>query len=208
MQNHIKLAVLIFVLGLAGLVAAAGVYHVTRSDKGGRAQSPVAADTFGGPYTLVTHMGEEVTDQTFSGRYQLIYFGFTFCPAICPTELAKMTQALNGLGDKGEDITPLFISVDPERDTVEVMKGYVKLFHPRLIGLTGTVEQVEVVKKSYKVYAAKVEDPAMTEYTVDHSSYIYFMDPQGRLLSLFKTDDTADSMVKDMRKWLSGEGQS
>ena len=116
-----------------------------------------------------------------------------------------MTKALNYLGAEADRIQPVFISVDPERDTVDVMKNYVSLFHPRLVGLTGTVEQIESVKKSYKVYAAKVDDPDMNDYTVDHSSYLYFISPEGALLSLYKMDDSAEPIANDIKAWMEND---
>lgn len=156
----------------------------------------ILVPNFGGEFSLTDHTGKAVTSKDFDGKWRLIYFGFTYCPAICPTELQKISAVLNDLGSKGEKITPIFISVDPERDTVDVMKNYVSLFHPRLIGLTGTVEEVDVAKKAYKIYSAKVQDETMSDYTVDHSSFIYFMDPNNNLLRIFKIDDTAETMKK------------
>lgn len=162
----------------------------------------IVAKNFGGAFELTNHLGEIVTDKDFSNQYRLIYFGFTYCPAICPTELQKITMALNELGVKGEKIKPIFITVDPERDTVEVMKEYVSLFHPNLVGLTGTPKQIEKAKNAYKVYAAKVKDDTMQEYTMDHSSFIYFMGPDDTLYYIFKIDDTAEDMVERIKKYL------
>ena len=201
MKKRIIRVLVILVIGIA-VIAITGVGLKNPDGSNYNKLEPVAAGNFGGAYTLTNHMGESVTDQTYSGQYQLIYFGFTYCPAICPTELSKMTTVLNELGAEADQIQPLFISVDPERDTVDVMKNYVSLFHPRFIGLTGTVEQIEAIKKAYKVYSAKVDDPQMTEYTVDHSSYIYFMDPEGQLLGLYKITDTAEKGTENIRAWL------
>ena len=152
---------------------------------------------------LRTITAKAVTQKDFEDEYRLIYFGFTYCPAICPTELQKISTVLKQLGNKADQIQPIFISVDPERDTVEVMKNYVELFHPRLIGLTGTIKQVEQAKKSYKIYAAKVQDETMTEYTVDHSSLIYFMNPNNAMVRAFKTDDTAQDIARVIDEYMS-----
>lgn len=163
---------------------------------------PVTQDAFGAPFTLTSHEGEKFRSSDLSGQYQLIYFGFTYCPAICPTELQKITATLNALNPEiAAQIQPVFITVDPERDTVKVMRDYLTLFHPSFLGLTGTQEEITQVLNDYKVYAAKVDDPSLTEYTMDHSSYIYFIDPEGRLLRLYKMEDTADYMVRDMTDW-------
>jgi len=155
----------------------------------------IVAKDFGGSFSLVNQEGIRVTEKDFEGTKRLIYFGFTYCPAICPTELQKITVALNELGEKGEAFTPIFITVDPERDTVETMKQYVELFHPRFIGLTGTIEDIEQAKKSYKIYAAKVKDDTMTDYTMDHSSFIYLMDENDDLRRIFKVTDTSEDIT-------------
>ncbi len=160
----------------------------------------VGAD-IGGPFTLNDHTGKTVTEKDFSDRYKFIYFGFTFCPAICPTELQKMTLAYNDLPqDLRDKLAFIFISVDPERDTVPVMKDYISLFHPDLIGLTGTVEQVNAIKNAYRVYAAKVQDETMSDYTVDHSSYIYLMSPNNELVDLYKISSTKDEIVESIKR--------
>lgn len=163
--------------------------------------APVAGIAIGGPYTLTDQDGSARTEQDFKGDYKLIYFGFTYCPAICPTELAKISAVMNQLPEEtAEKIQPLFITIDPERDTVEVMKDYISLFHPKLIGLTGTPEQIEAVKDAYRVYAKKVQDETMNDYTMDHSSFIYFMGPEDNLLGMYRIKDTPDYMIEDMTK--------
>lgn len=159
----------------------------------------IVASNFGGPFTLTTHEGKQVTEKDFEGQYRLIYFGFTYCPAICPTELQRISTILNTLGPAGETIQPLFITVDPERDTIEQMQSYVGLFHPRLVGLTGTIEQIAQIKKGYKVYSQKVESAEMTDYTVDHSSFIYFMGADNSLIKLFKADDKIEDMIAQIK---------
>lgn len=162
----------------------------------------VSEEPFGGPFTLTDQDGMKVTQDDFKGEYRLIYFGFTYCPAICPTELAKITKSLNALGADGDAVQPIFITIDPERDTVEAMKNYVAMFHPRMVGLTGTPEEIKQVAKAYKIYYAKVQDESLSDYTMDHSSFIYFMGPDERLLHIFKMQDSADYMTSIMGKWL------
>lgn len=181
-------------LAIGALIAGGFIAGQILSDKNGNGISITARD-FGGPFTLVNQDGETVTDKNYEGQWRMLYFGFTFCPAICPTELQKMATALEELGEAGEQITPIFISVDPERDTPAVMKQYVALFHPRLVGLTGTVEQVEAVKKSYKIFATKVKDETMSDYTVDHSSFIYLLSPDNDLVRIFRTQDPVEEIV-------------
>ncbi len=201
MKNSILRVVLIAVIGL-GISALIVMAQVQSPPVAGKKSVPVAGSSVGGPFTLTDHTGKTVTEKNFAGRYLLIYFGFTSCPAICPTELQKINQALKQLGPIADKIQPLFVTIDPERDTQEVMKNYVAQFNPRLIGLTGTVEQVDDALKAYKIYARKVKDPAMTDYTMDHSSYIYFMSPDGQLLSLYGVDSTPADIIADIHKAL------
>ena len=189
--------VLILGLGIAAAIAAYQIQHKKNSDLESfdKKTSSVVAKDFGGAFTLTNQEGIRVTEKDFDGTKRLIYFGFTYCPAICPTELQKITTALNDLGEQADDITPIFITVDPERDTVETMKQYVELFHPRLVGLTGSLAQIEQAKKAYKIYAAKVQDETMSDYTMDHSSFIYLIDEADNLRRIFKVDDTAEDIT-------------
>jgi len=198
MKNRLVRIVVFLIIGLA--IGSLISYTQIKSDD--NKTSMVMVEDFGGPFTLTDQDNKQVTEKDFNDQWRLIYFGFTYCPAICPTELQKIASALNELGPIGDQITPIFISVDPERDTVDVMRQYVELFHPRLIGLTGTVKQIDQAKKSYKIYAAKVKDDTMTDYTVDHSSFIYLMNPNNDLIRIFKTEDTVDEIVTVTRKAL------
>ncbi len=185
-------------VALAGAIAA---YQI-KDETAAAHKNSVVAKNFGGDFTLKNHLGETVTQANFDNQYRLIYFGFTYCPAICPTELQRISSVLKELGDKGNTIQPIFITVDPERDNVATMKDYVGLFHPRLIGLTGTTEQTDIVKKAYKIYAAKVQEEGMNDYTMDHSSFIYFMGPDNSLIRIFKTDDTIEQMIDVIKSYL------
>lgn len=157
----------------------------------------------GGPFTLVNEQGETVTEADFRGRYMLIYFGFTFCPDVCPTELQVMASAIEALGPRGEDIAPVFITIDPERDTPEVMARYVALFHPRLTGLTGTPEQIAAAAKAWHVFYRKAADDSSSEdYTMDHSSIVFLMGPGGEYLKLFAPGTSPDKMAEDIAAFL------
>ncbi len=162
------------------------------------AGAALAGAAIGGSFTLIDHNGNSVTEEDYSASYKLVYFGFTFCPEICPTELQKMASVLNTLGQYAEGIQPLFVSTDPERDTPDVMKSYVEMFHPRLVGLTGSLEQIKAVQDSYKVYAAKVEDPALSDYTMNHSSYMFLMTPDDKPLALFSVEDTPADVAQQI----------
>lgn len=165
--------------------------------------SSAGAPSVGGPFTLVNHHGETVTEQDFRGRYMLLYFGFTFCPDICPTELGVMAAAVNALGEKGEQVTPVLITIDPERDTPDVLARYVALFHPRLVGLTGTAEQMDAAARAWHVYYGRVEDESVSEaYTMDHSSIVFLMGPDGEYLKLFRPQTPPDEMAREIAKFL------
>ena len=155
----------------------------------------------GGEFTLIDHNEQEVTNETYKGTHKLIFFGFTYCPAVCPTELQKITNIMEELGaDYDNTITPLFITLDPERDDVGTMKDYVAQFHPALIGLTGSIEQIDAVKNTFKVYSSKVENDMMDEYMIDHSSFIYLTDWDNKLISMYPSKDTVKHIVQDIKK--------
>jgi cytochrome oxidase Cu insertion factor (SCO1/SenC/PrrC family) len=133
----------------------------------------------------------------------LIYFGFTYCPDICPTDLQAIGLAMDQLGANAKDVQPLFITLNPERDTVEHLAQYVPLFHPRLIGLTGSASAVTQVADAYRVYYKRVSfDPAKPDYTVDHSAFIYPVDPDGKYLGFFPPGTSAEKIVEVIRPLL------
>ena len=149
----------------------------------------------GGPFTLVDHTGRTVTERDFAGRPLLVYFGFTYCPDVCPTELGTIAAALDAMGTAGERVTPVFVSIDPERDTPAAMADYVSRFHPRMVGLTGSAEQVAQAARAYRVYYAKVRPRDSTDYLMDHSSFIYLVGPDGRVRSLFRPETTPEAIA-------------
>jgi protein SCO1/2 len=140
----------------------------------------------GGPFTMVNHKGEAVTEKSFFGKPMLLFFGFTFCPDVCPTELQVMAAALDELGDKGKDIQPIFVSIDPERDKPEVMAAYVSYFGDRFIGLTGSAEQVAAIAGAYRIFYARQENKERpSDYLMDHTSIVYLMGSDGKFLKHF-----------------------
>ncbi len=169
---------LIVLLGAGFLVA----HRYFGEPLAGSLQENAGAD-IGGPFTLVDQDGRTVTDADFRGKYMLIYFGYTYCPDICPTSLSRNADALKLLGAKADKVQPILISVDPERDTPATLKPYVAAFGPQLVGLTGTNEQIAAVAKEYRVYYGKAPSAKGDEYyLVDHSSFSYLIAPDGHFL--------------------------
>lgn len=159
-------------------------------------------EPIGGPFELTDHTGQRRTDADFRDKLMLVYFGFTFCPDVCPTDLLAMGLAVDQLGPAGEAVQPLFITVDPERDTPGQLAKYVPFFHPRLIGLTGSSDQIRKAASAYRAYFAKVAVSGGSEYTVDHSSFIYLMDRGGKYLGFFPPGSSAQQMAEVIRQHL------
>ena len=159
----------------------------------------------GGPFTLTDQAGEEVTEQDFAGRFMLIYFGYTYCPDFCPMSLSTMVQALDLLApEEAEQVAPIMITIDPERDTVAQLADYVPLFSPRLVGLTGTPEQVAAAAKAYRVYFSKVEQDDAEAYLMDHSTFIYLMGPDGAYRRHFGANAPPEEIAEGVRAELEG----
>ena len=186
----------------AALALSAAVGPATAADT-----LPAFPIQFGGPFELVDHNGQPRSDADFRGAFMLIYFGYTYCPDICPTNLDTMSRALDLLDGEADGVQPIFVSVDPARDTVAVMKDYVSYFHPDMIGLTGSEQQIRAVAKAYRIHRAKVPLPdaeADDEYLVTHSPTTFLMGPDGAFVTLFPHDTTADFMAGAIRKYLRG----
>ncbi len=155
----------------------------------------------GGPFSLVDQNGMRRTEKDFSGKYMLVFFGYTFCPDVCPTTLSVIAAALDKVGPDAEKIVPLFISVDPRRDKPEVLKPYLASFGPRFIGLTGSDEDVAAAAKAYRVYyQAHTEEGE--KYAVDHSGIVYLMSPTGQFLANYTLETSPDAMAADLQKRL------
>ena len=162
----------------------------------------------GGAFEMVDHTGRTVTDDDFRGSYLLVFFGFANCPDVCPTSLAEMSRALDLLGDQVSAVQPLFVSVDPERDTPEVMAQFVQAFDPRIVGLTGTEEQVADMKEAYRVYSEKVpaEGQSSQDYTVSHQAQIYLMSTEGEYLTHFAYGTAPDEMAETVLRAIAEFG--
>ena len=159
----------------------------------------------GGPFTLVGEGDKVVTDRDFRGAYMVVYFGYTYCPDVCPSSLSAVGGALDLLGKQAKRFKPVFISVDPERDSPEHLAEYVKHFHPSMVGLTGTKAQVDAVAKEYRVYYAKVVEKDKDgnpkpddDYLMDHSSITYVMAPDGKFMTHFGHGTSAEDMAKKL----------
>ena len=193
----------VVLLAATGIVIAAIAAFILYG--GGTGGKGVAS--IGGPFSLVDDEGQTKTDKDFRGRYMLIYFGYTYCPDVCPTALQSMTQAMDQLPPESQaKITPIFITIDPERDTAKQLKAYVENFHPRLVGLTGTPEQIAQTARLYRVYfgRAKDEREESTEYLMDHSSIIFLMNPEGEYVTHFTHATTPEKMAERLSTVVGG----
>jgi protein SCO1/2 len=187
------------IIGLlvAVMLLAAGGYLFLSGDQ-------PAALTVGGPFALIDGDGHQVTDRTWRGKYMLVYFGYTFCPDVCPTTLSAVADAMDKLGATADKIQPLFITVDPKRDKPDVVKQYAAAFGPRIIGLTGSPEQIAAAAKAYRVYYAEHRTgPGPDDYSMDHSSVLYLMGPDGRFIQPVRADQTGPEMAAALSKLVS-----
>ena len=190
--------------GLAAAVLVALLGNFPLQAVAADAEGEEKASSIGGRFLLYSHTGEIVADQHFQDKFMLVYFGYTFCPDICPTSLSIITSALELLGKDAEQIQPLFITVDPDRDTVHQMGAYLEHFHPSIIGLTGPMQMIDRVAKSYKVRYAKVPPPKddPENYAVDHSAGTFLMAPGGRFLVKMAHGIPPEEMAQRIRDFL------
>jgi protein SCO1/2 len=180
---------------LAVLLVGAGGF-LWLSGNGGN--SPIS---IGGPFTLEDGSGKAVTDRDFRGKYMLVYFGYTFCPDVCPTTLNAIADAMDKLGPTAAHIQPVFITVDPKRDTPAVVKQYAAAFGPSIVGLTGTAEEIAKAAKEYRVYYAEHRTgPGPDDYSMDHSSVLYLMSPDGGFVAPVRADQSGDEIAANLKK--------
>jgi cytochrome oxidase Cu insertion factor (SCO1/SenC/PrrC family) len=156
----------------------------------------------GGPFTLTDQHGKRRSDSEFRGRLMIVYFGYTFCPDVCPADLMAITQALDALGDAARAIQPVFITLDPERDD-KVMAEYLGAFHPSFVGLTGSPDEIRKVANGFKAFYAKVKDEKTGEYFIDHSGVIYLISRDGRYLGFMPPQTAPDRLIDILRKYLA-----
>lgn len=180
---------------LAGLIGLTAVAVLTLAPE----RAPVATASVGGPFTLVNQDGQTVTERDFAGATHLVFFGFTHCPDICPTTLQQISDVLAALGDKAKAMKVAFITVDPERDTPESLKQYLGSFDPRIVGLTGSPEQVAAAIKGYRAYSRKVPTKG-DDYTMEHTALVYVMDGRNRFLGALNLQRPADETASELAK--------
>jgi protein SCO1 len=193
-------ALIPYLLALA-CVSAGGLWHAADQARGvGRVIATGTPDV-GGPFALLDQNGETRTDADFRGRWMLVYFGYTNCPDVCPTTLALMAEVLKRLGARANHVAPVFITLDPARDTPKVLKQYLASFDPRFIGLTGPNSHIAAVAAEYKVYHARRNLPG-GGYAIDHSGVICLMGPDGRFRTDYDNSQGPDEIAADLRKRL------
>ncbi len=210
MTRTLKALFVLLLLATPPLAQAQGHNHTDKplvevKDLGSRPDPAAKVTKVGGPFTLINQDGQTVTEKDFAGFYQLIFFGFTYCPDICPTELQTALEAVQELPpEQAKKFKILFISIDPKRDTPAVLKAYLNQIGPGLTGLTGSPDQIAAVAKAYKVYYGKSAETAHEEqdYLMDHSSFLYFMGPDGAFLKAFSAGTDTETLLKALRTHL------
>ena len=201
-----------FIAVFAGLLAAAAAGFVAWQQLGfSRSQLPDSVMRpqveIGGPFSLTDHTGARVSEATYAGRYLLVYFGFTYCPDVCPTDLAVVGQAMDILDEQeprtADRVQPLFISVDPGRDVPEQLAAYVENFHPRMVGLTGSDDEIADVASAYRAYYAR-RDLEDGDYLMDHSAFTYLVSPDGQAVAIFRHNSTPEDVAAGIKSLVEG----
>lgn len=206
MKNNSSKSFSKIIIALSAIIAAISVYiliaiELPNKPLAGHGGAPESEALIGGDFTLKDHDGNQFNSDNMKGKLSLVYFGFTFCPDICPTSLQKLTNVLTTLDKYKIDILPIFITVDPSRDSQELLKEYLGHFHPKFVGLTGTEEEIRDVADLYKVFYAKAEgaEKAGDNYMLDHSSFVYLMDKNGKYLKHFYMTSTPEEIIEFIR---------
>lgn len=193
-------------IGIAAPAGAAGLgaleWIARRASAARRKDPPLRGITgIGGPFRLTSHRGERVDETTFRGKVQLVFFGFTHCPDVCPTAMNLIGDQLDRLGGAAAGFQPLFITVDPERDTIDVLARYLEAFHPSVIGLTGTLEEVEVAAKAFRAQFKKAPSSSALGYTMDHTATIYVLDSDGAFRSTLDIHESPEMALDVLRRF-------
>ena len=200
MSPAARRGLIIFLAGVALILGAFAFDYWGLGDRAGSRE--VAGVSIGGSFTLTDQNGDIRHDSDFRGKLMLVYFGYTYCPDVCPATLNTMTAAMDKLGASATAVQPIFITVDPTRDTVPQMKSYAANFTPRLLALTGTPAEIAAAAKAYRVYFQPVKGEGADDYSVDHSAFVYLMGRDGRYLAHFAPDIGADQMAAAIKKYL------
>ena len=194
---------LALLVGLLVVAIALGGYlwhlgNLRQNAPAGPAEAAAPTTAIGGPFTLTDSTGMTRTDTEFRGKFMLVFFGYTYCPDVCPTTLAVMQAALDMMGAEADRVVPIFITIDPKRDTPEAIKAYLVPFGPRFVGLTGSDADIAAAAKAYRVYY-QVHDQPDGNYTLDHTGIVYLMDTKGQFLGNYTQETPPDQMAKDIR---------
>ncbi len=192
-----RLTLAVACLAVIAAIAISTLSFMERGEGGGSGEAAI-----GGEFTLTDHAGRRVRASDFRGRHVLLYFGYTHCTDICPAELQSMSLALDALGEQAARVKPVFITVDPERDTVEVLDAYRRHFHPDFAALTGSPAEISAAAKAYGVYFAKGEDDGEGNYPMDHSSIVFLLGPDGRYVRHFSANTPPETMAAAIREAL------
>ena len=200
MSPAARRGLIIFLSGVALILGAFAFDYWGLGDRAGSRE--VAGVSIGGSFTLTDQNGDIRHDSDFRGKLMLVYFGYTYCPDVCPATLNTITDAMAKLGAAASSVQPIFITVDPARDTVTQMKLYAANFTPRLLALTGTPAEIAVAAKAYRVYFQKVKGEGADDYSMDHSAFVYLMGRDGKYLAHFGPDVGADAMADAIKKYL------
>jgi cytochrome oxidase Cu insertion factor (SCO1/SenC/PrrC family) len=196
----------VLLVGVLLLTAGIGAWLAYDRYRAAIGNGGAGAALIGGPFELTDQTGTVRRPEDFAGRYMLVDFGYTYCPDICPSVLLTMTEALDILAaddpEKAKQVVPIFITIDPERDTAEAMAAYAENFHPDLVALTGTPEQIAAAAKAYRVYYRKVESEDASDYLMDHSTFIYLMGPDGKYLTHFSHATTSQEMAETLESYV------
>lgn len=201
-RRRISFPIVMALLLVLGLGAGGLIWSQQRSEVVG----PLHGAAIGGAFALTDQDGHAVTDQSYKGQYLLVYFGYTYCPDVCPIDTQRLALALRAFEKadpaRAAKVTPLFITVDPERDTPAVLKAFVRAFHPRLVGLTGTPTQIEQAKRAYRIFAEKSGESGSKDYLVDHVAVLYLMAPDGAPISFFARNSDAKTITADLDRFI------
>lgn len=194
------------IIALSIIIAAISLYillviELPNKPLAGQGGAPEENVPIGGDFVLTDHNGNEFSSDMMKGKLSLVYFGFTFCPDICPASLQKLTNVLSALGKYQIDVLPIFITVDPARDTPDILKEYLGHFHPKFVGLTGSEEKIREVANLYKVFYAIAEGVTEKDdkYMLDHSSFVYLMDKNGKYMKHFYMNSKPEEIIEYIR---------